>query len=103
MVATFTATNSTLAAAIMLSNSKLVPAHQDVACLTGTIAELRRKIGCQSTVAALEVRWDKIHYCWTCRYACEHSNRDYPRPATGHQKGATRSKRLGGSTKNQPS
>ena len=87
----------------MLINSKVVTALQDVARLTGTIAELRRNLGNPNTVTALKVGWAKRHYCWTCGYACEHYSRDFPRPATGHQKGATRANRLGGSTKNKPS
>ena len=104
-VATLTNTNHNLAAAITLtlSNNKLVTALQDVARLTGTISELRRKKGYQSTATVPEVGWSKIHYCWTCGYAYEHSSCDCPSPATGHQKGANRAKRLSGSTKNRPS
>ena len=43
-VATLISTNISLAAALMLSNSKLVAALQDVARLTSTISELRRKL-----------------------------------------------------------
>ena len=102
-VATLTTINSTLAVTLTPSNSKLVTALQDVARLTVTIAELRWKLGNPNTVTAPEVGWAKRHYCWTCRYACKHSSRDCPSPVTRHQKGATRAKRLGGSTKNQPS
>ena len=101
-VATLTTTNSNLAAALTLSSKNLVTALQDVARLTGTITELRRKTGYQSIATAPELRWAKRHYCWTGGYACKHSSSDCPSPATGHQKGATRAKRLGGSTKNQP-
>ena len=101
-VATLTTTNSNLAAALTLSNNKLVTNLQDVARLTGTIAELRRKTGYQSTVTAPEVGWAKRHYFGTSGYACEHSIHNCPRPATGHQKGAYRFKRLGGSTKSHP-
>ena len=53
--------NSTLAAALTLSNNKLVTALQDVARLTGTISELRRKTGYQSTATEPEVGWSKRH------------------------------------------
>ena len=76
LVAMLTNTNSTLAAALMLSNSKLVIALQDVACLTCTIAKLRRKLGNTNPDTAPEFGWDKSHYCWTCGYACKHSSRD---------------------------
>ena len=102
-VATLTNTNSTLAATLTMRNSKLVTALQDVAYLTGTIAELRQNLGNPNTVTAPEVGWAKHHYCWKCGYACDHSSRDCPSPATGPHKGATRSKRIGSSTKNQPS
>ena len=103
LVATLTATNRTLAAALTLSNSKLVTALQDVARLTGTISELFWKIGNPNPATAPEVGWSKRHYYWTCGYTYKHSSRDFPSPATGHIKGVTKSKRLGGSTKNQPS
>ena len=76
LVATLPATNSTLAAVLTMSNSKLVTTLQDVSRITGTISELRRKLGNSNTVTAPEVGWDKRHYCWTCGYACEHSSCD---------------------------
>ena len=69
-VATFTATNSTLSAALILSNSKLVTALQDVSRLTGTVAELLRKLGNPNMDTVPDVGWTKRHYCWTCGYAC---------------------------------
>ena len=81
----------------------MVTAFQDDARLTSTIVELRRKLGNTNPATAPEVGWAKRHYCCTCGYACEHSSRDCPSPATGHQKGSAKAKRLGGSTKNQPS
>ena len=75
-IETHTAINSTLAAVLTLRNRKLVIALQDVSCLTGTIAELRRKLGYTNPANAPEVGWAKCHYCWTCRYACEHSSHD---------------------------
>ena len=83
-VATLATTNINLTVALTLINNKLFTALQDVACLTVTIAELRRNTGYQSTVTAPEVEWAKSHYCWTFRYACKHSSRDCPSPATGH-------------------
>ena len=103
LVATLAVTNITLAAALTLSNSKLVTALQYVARLTGTISELRRKLGNPNPATAPEVGWDKQHYCWTCGYTCKHSSHNCPIPATGHQKGATKAKRLGGSPKNHTS
>ena len=74
LVATLTATNSTLAAALAMINSKLVTALQDFSRLTGTIAELRRKLEYPNTETTPEVGWAKRHYCWTCGYACENSS-----------------------------
>ena len=44
-VATLTATNGNLTAALTLGNNKLVTPLQDIACLTGTIAELLGNTG----------------------------------------------------------
>ena len=100
---TLTATNINLAASLTLSNNKLVTAFQDVACLTCTIVERCRKTGYKITETASEVGWAKGHFCWTCGYTYEQSSHDCPRPATRHQKGATKAKRVGVSTNNQPS
>ena len=60
-VVTVTVTNSNLASALTLSNSKLVTALQDVARLTGTIAELRQKLENTNTATRPEVGWSKSH------------------------------------------
>ena len=62
-MATLTATNSTLAVALTLSNGKLVTPLQDVTRLTGTIAELRQKLGNPNPATAPEFGWAKRHYC----------------------------------------
>ncbi len=46
--------------------------------------------------------WDKIRYCWTHSYKVKvgHTSATCMSPRTGHQLGATRANKMGGSTHN---
>jgi len=102
-VANLTETNKTLTLQCTTSHAKLVTALEDVAKLTVTVADLRRKLAAKSPAdAATPAESRPVHYCWTHGYLCTHNSFKCPQPAAGHDKYAKASDTKKGSTKNKP-
>ena len=70
MVATLTATNSTLTSSLTACQLQLVEALKNVAKLTTAMANLNKN---NSTRPPTTGKW---HYCWTHGYSLNHSSRD---------------------------
>ena len=88
-VATLTATNSTLTSALTACQLQLVEALQDVFKLTTVIPDLNKNPSAKPSNTG---NW---HHCWTHGYSSGHSSRNFEKPITGHDKGATKADKKG--------
>jgi hypothetical protein len=96
IVASLSATNSTLTLELTAVNNKLVTALLDITKLTKQLADLQTRSGCSTPP------FEPKHYCWSCGYRQTHYSMHCPNPKHGHQKSAKALDIMGGSILNKP-
>ncbi len=101
-VAALTATVSDLTKDLSKANSKLIQALEKIALLTQQLSPSKPGRNPRGTPSPTGDSSARSHYCWTCGHKSEHSSWNCENPSTGHQRRATRTNTMAGSTKNKP-
>ena len=104
-VAALSGTVSELTKDLSKANAKLVAALEKISLLTQQLASSRLGRNPRGNPAPTNDSSAhssaRSHYCWTCGHKSEHSSWNCETPATGHQKRATRTNTMNGSTTNR--